>query len=105
MASKTKKITLKHVKQAIKDIYSGKDRHGELNSYNQETFCGTSCCIFGHANAIAGNKPFKERYKALDAYEANQRKQRTQLGKRLYMLMGSGRATINDFVKLLLEEA
>lgn len=94
-----KKIKLKHVEKAIIDIYEGKVKHGKVEGYEQESFCGTNCCIWGHANAIAGNRVFK-----IDSFSF---KELTEFGEkgeyenRLFKAMNNFDSKISRFVKIM----
>lgn len=52
-----KKITIKILKDTLADILKGKS-HGVAKYYDQREWCGTSCCLLGHAYMKAGNKTF-----------------------------------------------
>jgi len=51
---------LDHLKEALKIARSGKWRkYKGLDvkvGYNQSSWCGSSCCVWGHALLLAGNK-------------------------------------------------
>ncbi len=93
-------ITLEHVIQAVKDLKAGVERHGEVARYEQRSFCGTSCCVFGHANALAGNKLFIANTQALEELEKGYW-HGTELRRSLVSLMLNGRAPLQFFVDLL----
>ena len=53
---KTKPIRIKHIRKVVNDIVKGKTVHGYAKKYDQSSWCGTSCCVMGHAWFEAGNK-------------------------------------------------
>ncbi len=61
--NKKKIITMAHVRKAVSIIASEKMPKGI--GYRQTNFCGTSCCVLGHAGLIAG------RYSTQDMVKGN----------------------------------
>lgn len=52
--------TIDHVREAIKIAKAGGKKYGgffsEKIKYKQNSWCGTSCCVWGHAMLLAGNQ-------------------------------------------------
>jgi len=60
-----KEITVDHVRQALEIIKDGgKDYNGQRVNYSQPNFCGTACCLWGHASIVAGRYTAEEIYKS-----------------------------------------
>lgn len=51
--------TINHVRKAIKIAEHGGKKYSGIKGkvgYDQGAWCGTSCCVWGHALILAGNK-------------------------------------------------
>ena len=66
----SKEITIEDVRQVLDIIKADGKKYGEINiSYNQATFCGTSCCLWGHASIVAGRYTAKDFFDAQEKFE------------------------------------
>ena len=45
-------ITLEHLREALRRVQAGELPEG--HGYDQGNWCGTSCCLWGHAHVVAG---------------------------------------------------
>lgn len=56
--------TMGHVRKAIDIAKKGGHKYKGIKgriTYDQNRWCGTSCCVFGHALILAGNKNAAEK--------------------------------------------
>jgi hypothetical protein len=102
---KFKKVTMAHIKKAVKDIAKGKESHGEAKSFDQSQWCGTSCCVLGHAWAIAGNGfsqdlSIEDRMDFWDAFDET-KYSISEKNPRLYALLKDHTTKIEQFKKFL----
>ncbi len=60
--NKDKKITVAHVRKAVKLIKDEEAEDYVQNNigYDQAEWCGTSCCVMGHAGLIAGRYTLRD---------------------------------------------
>ncbi len=117
--NESKHITLRHIKRALAVIISGEKKYAgvvKAIEYEQGNYCGTACCLMGHAALIAGRytaKEFVDEQKKYgregygpifsDIADENRRFCRTKGKNRrfrlaLHQLMRRGTTKIKDFI-------
>ena len=116
---KTKRINLSHVRTAFEIIKENGKKYEETNiGYRQESFCGTSCCLWGHAALVAGRytaKEFSKEKESSNFWEEPEgpifselsiqcgkwRESKRSIKRELYSLMTKTTTTVEEFEKVL----
>ena len=106
--NKSKKITLDHVRKALRIIKKGGKKYGRtIVKYDQENYCGTACCLWGHAALVAKRCTVREITKDADGIVYSDlvrqrwawRDGKSKLKKELARLMKNGTTKIEQFEK------
>lgn len=99
------KVTEKHLRKVIKDLFQGVTDHGVAKDYDQANWCGTACCVFGHAYHLAGGREKETNlldYRS-DFFDAFETKHGHKEAYKLDVLFGDPWASIGQFKKFFIK--